>query len=63
MFRHMQCAAAAVLAVAAFLGGCATAPSPAGAQTAEQFNKGMADADALAARNDPDGAIRRALTN
>lgn len=58
MSKHMQCAAAAVLAVAVLVSGCATAPVPAAPPTAEQFNKSMADAEALAGRSDSDGAIR-----
>lgn len=58
MSKHMQCAAAAVLAAAVFVSGCATALAPAVSPTAEQFSKSMADAEALAARSDTEGAIR-----
>lgn len=58
MARHMQCAAAAALAAAVFLGGCASAPEPRGPQSADAFAASMADAEAIASRKDGEAAVR-----
>jgi tetratricopeptide (TPR) repeat protein len=59
MQKHLRCAGGAFALAAAILSGCATGPgSPLGGQSAEAFNRSMAEAAALVAKNDQTGALR-----
>lgn len=55
--KHIACAVVAVFVSTGFLSGCATAPATVAAQSAEAFNKSMAEADAVGASEEKQRAI------